>query len=389
MIDDMGPIPPPTAEAKSASMRYHSARGACREVRFWLILPLVLSLLTFVFLLVVLLAYYPEFARGGNFGIDKTPIGQGFQWWALFVMLLPDVVAAGTILSLLVWVHAAYRNLDALRGKRRYTPAQAVLSFVVPVVQLYRPGVVAREIWTESDPSRVRGVPSSSWVQGPATQLPIWFAAFQAVWFVWFLLLFLRYGLLIADWEIEQVLRLEGLQLFSLPLQFALFWAIWTFVGRAQRRQDERFQRLRLMGLANDPTEAESKRAWALRDGFSDLHSYCGVSSPVGASPPGVRPGIRRDHRRDRRSRSHPARRMARAAPPLRRSSGRRKAKPRRCPNVERRCAPGTRWRLVDRTDLGERRQPPVVAGRRGGNSSRAMASPCDHRLVVARGTTL
>ena len=57
------------------------------------------------------------------------------------------------LVILLVWVHEARKNLDAFpSGPLRFSPGMAVGSFLIPVVSLWWPYLVMREIWRGSDP---------------------------------------------------------------------------------------------------------------------------------------------------------------------------------------------------------------------------------------------
>jgi hypothetical protein len=54
----------------------------------------------------------------------------------------------------LVWTHRCYRNLQAFGvADLRYTPAWAVGYFFVPIMNLYRPYQVFKEVWQASDPT--------------------------------------------------------------------------------------------------------------------------------------------------------------------------------------------------------------------------------------------
>ncbi len=58
-----------------------------------------------------------------------------------------------TAISFLAWIHRAHRNLSALGvGGLKYSPMWAVGCFFVPIMNLFRPYQVMREIWRASDP---------------------------------------------------------------------------------------------------------------------------------------------------------------------------------------------------------------------------------------------
>jgi hypothetical protein len=69
------------------------------------------------------------------------------------VSLLSLPMFVVVLVLLLVWVHAARKNLEAFRpGPFDYTPGMAVGSFFIPFVSFWWPCLVMREIWKGSDP---------------------------------------------------------------------------------------------------------------------------------------------------------------------------------------------------------------------------------------------
>jgi hypothetical protein len=67
-----------------------------------------------------------------------------------------------TGLLFLMWTHRVYLNLTALGAVYlEYSPGWAVGAFFVPVLSLWRPYQVFREIWAESDPGAV--IAGDSW----------------------------------------------------------------------------------------------------------------------------------------------------------------------------------------------------------------------------------
>ncbi|HET9221289.1 MAG TPA: DUF4328 domain-containing protein [Roseiflexaceae bacterium] len=56
-------------------------------------------------------------------------------------------------IAFLIWIHRAHRNLPALGARGlRFTPGWTVGWFFVPIMNLFRPYQVAKEIWRASDP---------------------------------------------------------------------------------------------------------------------------------------------------------------------------------------------------------------------------------------------
>ena len=71
----------------------------------------------------------------------------------LAVAMLQFVVFISTMVAFLMWVHRAYRNLPALGAVGLdTTPGWAVGYFFIPIVNLFKPFQVVKEIWHESTP---------------------------------------------------------------------------------------------------------------------------------------------------------------------------------------------------------------------------------------------
>lgn len=65
----------------------------------------------------------------------------------------------------LIWIYRVHRNLPALGVRRpRFSPRWAVGWFFVPILNLFRPYDVVRELWKESNPDvgKVSRIPRSS-----------------------------------------------------------------------------------------------------------------------------------------------------------------------------------------------------------------------------------
>ncbi len=98
-------------------------------------------------------------------------LGLGLLWHLVLLvgkLLAPDVFigpAAGSIAALgtlgffvltaiafLVWFYRAYKTVNVAEGTA-HSPDQAVWTFLVPILNLYRPYQIATEIWRKSSPS--------------------------------------------------------------------------------------------------------------------------------------------------------------------------------------------------------------------------------------------
>lgn len=90
----------------------------------------------------------------------------------VLVLVLSEVVALVSVLAHLAcaalfcaWFHRAYRNLLALGEPRlRFAPGWAPGSFFVPLLNLFRPYQIAREIWRKSGgEAESPGGPVAAW----------------------------------------------------------------------------------------------------------------------------------------------------------------------------------------------------------------------------------
>ncbi len=94
-------------------------------------------------------------------------------WWAQLVSL------AITAVAFLTWLHRARVNVRAL-GVRRlaYGREWTVLGFLVPLLNLFRPYQVVREIWQASDPST--GDPMAWKIVTAPRRIAVWWGLFVA-----------------------------------------------------------------------------------------------------------------------------------------------------------------------------------------------------------------
>jgi len=87
-------------------------------------------------------------------------------WWC---------IATAVIFS--IWIYRVCKNLEPLGSRnRKYTPAFAVVSCFIPLVNWVLPFLVAREIWKASDPKSMDG---DSWHNARVSLiLPAWWGLF-------------------------------------------------------------------------------------------------------------------------------------------------------------------------------------------------------------------
>jgi len=80
--------------------------------------------------------------------------------------LLLSLASLAAGFAFLFWIHRSYANLPALGNRREaldYSPRWAVGGFLIPLVNLFLPYSVTKEIWQKSDPAvRAEDDPTSS-----------------------------------------------------------------------------------------------------------------------------------------------------------------------------------------------------------------------------------
>jgi len=94
-------------------------------------------------------------------------------WLAVFI---------ATAIAFLVWVHRAYRNLEALGNKKsqlEFSPGWAVGWYFIPLANIVYPFKAMREIWQKSDPG-VRSDDDLAWQRTDYTPPVV-----LAWWIVW------------------------------------------------------------------------------------------------------------------------------------------------------------------------------------------------------------
>jgi hypothetical protein len=99
---------------------------------------------------------------------------------AMVINLLLSAVWLAAFIAFLIWIHRACRNLPALGAKNvRFTPGWAVGYFFIPILNVYVPYQVVKEIWCGSDPGRLQPTGNPSGSAKPASTAIIgWWWAF-------------------------------------------------------------------------------------------------------------------------------------------------------------------------------------------------------------------
>jgi len=110
-------------------------------------------------------------------------------------VLFPVASVAGAVF-ILRWFHRCYSNLPAIRGSSVYTPGQAVAAWFVPVVNLWYPLVMARELLPDTDGS-LRGEATTD--EGAASVRPVPEWLLVVCWALFLVVQFAAAGLWIWD----------------------------------------------------------------------------------------------------------------------------------------------------------------------------------------------
>ena len=119
------------------------------------------------------------------------------------VVLLPVLFAL-----FLSWVYRKYSNLSRLKvGGLRCKPDMAVGWFFVPVINLFMPYLIIKQLWQASDPEQELSK-SSDWRQLKSPRLIGWWAAFTP--------LFLAFNL----WQSNVVSALPGGEVYRIRIDF-------------------------------------------------------------------------------------------------------------------------------------------------------------------------
>jgi len=90
--------------------------------------------------------------RGGQTVTQAEAAANDSQQQAIVTSQLLVFLPTGILF--LMWIHRAHRNLPALGARGlRFSPGMAVGWFFVPILNLFRPYQVVKEIWKASDPN--------------------------------------------------------------------------------------------------------------------------------------------------------------------------------------------------------------------------------------------
>jgi hypothetical protein len=158
----------PSTLMKASVADYRSARGRANIATFLAAAYIVCAVLEIGSL--VMQIQLLETAQ--TVGVDPAA-AEANDTRHVFISMISLAAALGSLVALVVWIYRAYANLPALDANEiQFTPGWAVGWFFVPIMNLFRPYQVVRELWNESDPNRftlsgqVLGEPASGAIVG-------------------------------------------------------------------------------------------------------------------------------------------------------------------------------------------------------------------------------
>jgi hypothetical protein len=131
------------------------------------------------------------------------------------VLSVPTIlITLAALVALLMWTHRAYRNLPALDAQQlRYSPGWAVGYFFIPILHLFRPYQVMREIWRESDPARLPTSGESPGIRAASSALVGWW------WAMWIALLIVAQ----ISYFLEHVSTVEQIERWWITVWMSFF----------------------------------------------------------------------------------------------------------------------------------------------------------------------
>lgn len=94
-----------------------------------------------------------------------------FLWspsFDFFLGVIAGIISFVSIVATLLWFHRANNNIHAFGAKEVSSPTMAVLWFFVPILNLWKPYVVAQQIWKASNPQTVM-IKGTEWKDSPAS----------------------------------------------------------------------------------------------------------------------------------------------------------------------------------------------------------------------------
>jgi hypothetical protein len=136
------------------------ASGHARAIVVILLLTILILLMSLIIAYHICLLRQPVYSSPDK--RDVASLMAALKWVYHGLAVSSGWVVLTIPIAFLMWIHRAYRNLPALMPESlHYSPRWAVGCFFIPILNLFRPYQVMREIWQGSDPSRLGHVDDS------------------------------------------------------------------------------------------------------------------------------------------------------------------------------------------------------------------------------------
>ena len=157
------------------------------------------------------------------------------------VGLLQVAIFLSTVIFFLMWLYRAYGNLRALGASHlESSPGWAVGWFFIPILNLFKPYGIVKEIWRKSDPQ----IASSQEVTASPANPPLFFLAWWITWVISNILDNITFRLALRAETPEQMLQLAQVELFANVFNIPAAVLAALVVKNINRRQEERSKNL-------------------------------------------------------------------------------------------------------------------------------------------------
>jgi tetratricopeptide (TPR) repeat protein len=161
-------------DIRASTVPFTSGHSRAQWVMFLLIAGIVLDLISAVSTLSQI-GLITKVMAGGTITRAEVVANDTRQQIMGILNLLAYIT---TVVLFLMWLYRAHRNLPALGTQNlRFSPGWAVGYWFIPIVNIFKPYQVLKEIWKASDPS-VDLSETSSWKNAPTSHLLGWWWAF-------------------------------------------------------------------------------------------------------------------------------------------------------------------------------------------------------------------
>ena len=163
---------------------------------------------------------------------DREDVIRGFYILALIA----------TAVAFLFWIHRASANLGSLGAQgQRFSPGWALGWWFIPIMNLFRPYQVIREIWIGSDPD-VTSPQLASWLS-PWSRPPVP-ALLKLWWALWIITNFVGYAAFPEGETMDQVLTADWVSLGAYAIELVATVLAVVMVRQLTKRQDEKYRRI-------------------------------------------------------------------------------------------------------------------------------------------------